>query len=233
MGRPSAGRTVQRGRNIEGVESISYLGGQACVVLDESLRLGGLLPGDGSTDMMSALVTNSGSTSRARPVEAPREPLRLRLKPKAPTEGWVDGGWWPRSRDLAAELPGLLAVLAVRLGRIERVSYHLGDWGPTGGKISCGAGVVRLGGYRTQRADTVDVLAAGSRVTLLVVPPETSPQIAHAALMAAGRRGNTDDVGTLLRSRPLARSVLVRSDSEAAVAQERWELDGGRVTVDV
>ncbi|MDT0352853.1 DUF5994 family protein [Pseudonocardia charpentierae] len=24
-----------------------------------------------------------------------------------PTTGWVDGGWWPRSRDLAAELPGL------------------------------------------------------------------------------------------------------------------------------
>jgi hypothetical protein len=180
--------------------------------------------------MTSALTTKSGSTSRARPVEAPRGPLRLRLKPKASTEGWVDGGWWPRSRDLAAELPGLLAVLAVRLGRIERVSYHLGDWGPTGGKISCAVGVVRLGGYRTQRADTVDVLAAGSRVTLLVVPPETSAQMAHAALMAAGHRGNTDDVRTLLRSRPLAPRVLISSGSEAEAAQERWELDGGRAT---
>jgi uncharacterized protein DUF5994 len=217
---------------IGGVGSISYVGGQACVVLDESLTLGGLLPGDGSTDMMSALVTISGRTSRARPVEAPRELLRLRLKPKAPTEGWVDGGWWPRSRDLAAELPGLLAVLAVRLGRIERVSFHLGDWGPTGGKISCGVGEVRLGGYRTQRADTVDVLAAGSRVTLLVVPPETSAQIAQAVLLAAGRHGNTDDVRTLLRSRPLAPRVFVGSGSEVEAAQERWELDGGRVDVD-
>jgi hypothetical protein len=214
------------------VGSISYVGGQACVVLDESLGPGGLLPGDGSTDMTSALVTTSGTTRRTRPVEDPREPLRLRLKPKAPTEGWVDGGWWPRSRDLAAELPGLLAVLAVRLVRIERVSYHLGDWDPAAGKISCGVGEVRLGGYRTQQADTVDVLAAASRVTLLVVPPETSAQIAHAALMAAGHRGNTDDVGTLLRSRPLAPRVLVRSGNEAEAAQERWELDGGRVTVD-
>jgi Family of unknown function (DUF5994) len=217
---------------IGGVGSTSYVGGQACVVLDESPRPGGVLPGDGSTDMMSALVTTSGTTRRARPVEAPREPLRLRLKPKAPTGGWVDGGWWPRSRDLGAELPGLLAVLAVRLGRIERVSYHLGDWGPTGAKISCGVGVVRLGGYRTQRADTVDVLAAGSRVTLLVVPPETSTHIAHAVLMAAGHRGSTDDVETLLRSRPLAPRVLVGSGSEAEAAHERWELDGGRVTVD-
>ena len=31
--------------------------------------------------------------------------LRLRLKPKAPRTGYVDGAWWPRSHDLAAELP--------------------------------------------------------------------------------------------------------------------------------
>jgi hypothetical protein len=127
----------------------------------------------------------------------------------------------------------LLAVLAVRLGRIERVSYHLGDWGPTLGKISCGVGVVRLGGYRAQHADTVDVLAAGQRVTLLVVPPETSAQTAHAALMAAGHRGNTNDVETLLRSRPLAPQALRHADRETAEsAQQRWALDGG-VTVDV
>ncbi|WP_410639151.1 DUF5994 family protein [Amycolatopsis sp. lyj-346] len=41
---------------------------------------------------------------------------RLRLKPKAPTTGYVDGAWWPTSRDLTAELPPILAVLAVRLG---------------------------------------------------------------------------------------------------------------------
>jgi hypothetical protein len=48
--------------------------------------------------------------------EQPRYPLRLRLRPKALTTGYVDGAWWPRSRDLAAELPALLAVLTVRLG---------------------------------------------------------------------------------------------------------------------
>jgi hypothetical protein len=171
--------------------------------------------------------------SRARPVEDVREPLRLRLKPKGQTTGWVDGGWWPRSRELGAELPGLLAVLAVRLGRIERVSYHLGDWGPTLGKISCGGGVVRLEGYRAQHADTMDVLAAGQRVTLLVVPPETSAQTAHAALMAAGHRGNTNDVGTLLRSRPPAPQARRRPNRETESAQQRWKLDGGLVAVDV
>ena len=63
--------------------------------------------------------------------EPPRQTLRLKLKPKAPTTGYVDGAWWPRSRDLSAELPALLAVLAVRLGRVQRVSFNLTDWDAT------------------------------------------------------------------------------------------------------
>ena len=55
----------------------------------------------------------------------PEHTPRLRLKPKAPQSGYVDGAWWPRSDDLAAELPDLLAVLSVRLGRIDRVLYNL------------------------------------------------------------------------------------------------------------
>jgi hypothetical protein len=74
--------------------------------------------------------------------------LRLRLKPKAPTT--VDGGWWPRSRDLAAELPSLLSVLAVRLGRIERVGYHIGEWVATLHKISFGGGARRPRRPRTR-----------------------------------------------------------------------------------
>jgi Family of unknown function (DUF5994) len=56
--------------------------------------------------------------------EQPRYPLRLRLRPKALTTGYVDGVWWPRSRDLAAELPALLAVPAVRLGETPQVSNN-------------------------------------------------------------------------------------------------------------
>ncbi|HUQ56340.1 DUF5994 family protein [Lentzea sp.] len=49
----------------------------------------------------------------------------MRLRPKALTTGYVDGAWWPRSPDLTAGLPALLAVPAVRLGEISRVSYNL------------------------------------------------------------------------------------------------------------
>ncbi|MFL6122246.1 DUF5994 family protein, partial [Actinophytocola sp.] len=63
--------------------------------------------------------------------QSPPTPLRLRLKPKAAATGYVDGAWWPRSRDLAAELPALVTVLAVRLGRISRVAYALSSWDAT------------------------------------------------------------------------------------------------------
>ena len=73
------------------------------------------------------------------------------------------------------------------------------------------------------------MLGARQRVTLLVVPPETSSQNAHEALMSAGRRANTDDVEALLMSRRIIRRAGrdAAAEDEAESAQQRWELDGG------
>jgi uncharacterized protein DUF5994 len=169
----------------------------------------------------------SASTTRIAPHSAPsdHEHLRLRLKPRGPVTGFVDGGWWPRSRDLPAELPALLAVLAVRMGSVESVSYHLEDWGPTPRRITVDGRLVRLAGYRSQHPATIDVLSAGHRVTLLVVPPETAAHTAHGVLMVAGRRANTDSIDALLLTRA--------ADSADAdeVAQRQWDLDGGPMHV--
>ncbi|MFL6143192.1 MAG: DUF5994 family protein [Labedaea sp.] len=121
------------------------------------------------------------------------------MKPKAPTTGFVDGAWWPRSRDLSAELPALLAVLAVRLGPIQRVSYNLAEWDSAERRLDISGHTVRLGGFRSQPTGTVDVIGTESaRITLLVVPPPTPPDAAHVMSMAAARRGNTDPVDDLL-----------------------------------
>lgn len=128
-----------------------------------------------------------------------RQP-RLQLKPDAPVTGRVDGGWWPRSRDLPAEMPALLIGLTDRIGIVESVSYHLDDWGPTARRISLDGRVVRLAGFRSQHPGTVDVIGPRHRVTLLVVSPQAAPEAAHAAMTAAGRRGNTDEIAALLRT---------------------------------
>ncbi|MFS8096942.1 DUF5994 family protein [Lentzea alba] len=132
--------------------------------------------------------------------EQPRFPLRLRLRPKALTAGYVDGAWWPRSRDLAAELPALLAVLAVRLGEIPRVSYNLTEWESAPRQIAAEGVRVRLSGFWSRPAHTVDVVAGDRRrLTLLVVPPDTEPSAAHHVMMRAAQRDNADTVEELLR----------------------------------
>lgn len=132
----------------------------------------------------------------------PEHTPRLRLKPKAPTSGYVDGAWWPRSDDLTAELPDLLAVLSVRLGRIDRVLYNFSDWAKAPAKFATGGRAVRLDGYRNQPIDTVEVLGLDrQRIVLLVVPPHTDPDDAHAALMAAAHPNDASTVAGLLATR--------------------------------
>lgn len=107
---------------------------------------------------------------------------RLLLEPTATGNRSVDGRWWPRSNDLAAELPDLLAELADRLGTIHRVVYHLDEWATAPRKLDSAGHQVRLDGYRHQPRRTVNVLGVtGGRVTLLVVPPFAEGAEADAA----------------------------------------------------
>jgi Family of unknown function (DUF5994) len=124
---------------------------------------------------------------------------RLRLKPKAPRSGYVDGAWWPWSDDLTSELPDLLAVLSVRLGRIERVLYNLGEWATAPAKAMLGERVVRLDGYRRQPINTLEVLGVNrDKIVLLVVPPNTNSDQAHATMMAAAAPNDDSSVEGLL-----------------------------------
>lgn len=161
--------------------------------------------------------------------ERHRQPLRLKLKPKAPATGYVDGAWWPRTWDLSTELPALLAVLAVRLGHLRRVSYHLGTWDAAPRRLPTGDGPpVRLGGFNTQHPYTVDVIASdGPILTLLVVPPAVTPATAHRILMTAGRRDNVDSIDELLMV--TAERSPVTGALPDAPAVERWETEGGPV----
>jgi hypothetical protein len=129
----------------------------------------------------------------------PEHTPRLRLKPKAPQSGYVDGAWWPHSDDLTAELPDLLSVLSVRLGPIGRVIYNVNEWAKPPTKIVTGGRTVRLDGYRLQPVNTVGILGLNqSKLVLLVVAPHAPPDQAHAILMAAAGPENASTVDNLL-----------------------------------
>ncbi|GAA4470710.1 DUF5994 family protein [Rhodococcus olei] len=155
----------------------------------------------------------------------PERTPRLRLKPKAPVTGYVEGAWWPHTRDLATELPDLLEVLSVRLGPIDRVVYALNEWEDAPARIAMVGHTVRLDGYRFQPADTIYVLGVNrARIVLLVVPPNTEPARAHSMLMGAASPNDASTVEDLLtRGKPAATE---RTDT-AVQAQQRWDSEGG------
>ncbi|KRE25675.1 hypothetical protein ASG82_19310 [Mycobacterium sp. Soil538] len=127
---------------------------------------------------------------------------RLRLKRKAPANGFVDGAWWPHSDDLSAELPDLLTVLSVRLGDIERVRYNRAEWLSAPAKLRFADQLVRLDGYDRHPAGTLGVQGArGGEMLLLVIPASTDADDAHAAMMATAASESASSIRALLASR--------------------------------
>jgi Family of unknown function (DUF5994) len=156
----------------------------------------------------------------------PEHTPRLRLKPKAPRSGYVDGAWWPHSDDLAAELPDLLTVLSVRLGKIDRVMYNVDEWTKAPAKLTSGGRAVRLDGYSRQPAHTVEVIGLNrNRIALLVVSANTSPDDAHTTLMAAAAPSDDSTVDSLLMITPQDRETRMQAASAQSVGSQRGNGD--------
>ena len=102
-----------------------------------------------------------------------------------------DGAWFPRSNDLAAEVPELIAELERRGVRVERFTYALDAWLPAPRKIVVNGRTVRTGGFRSMNAQVVCITWAGGlrRADLLVIPPETDVLTGARALRLCTRRG--------------------------------------------
>lgn len=138
---------------------------------------------------------SSIDSTRTRPLITPR----LRLKPKGSTAGSVDGAWWPHSDDLPIELPDLLAVLSIRLGPIDRVTYNFADWATAPTEFPTGDDMVRLSGYYQQPGNTIQVVGINcAKLALLVVPTRTDPEHAHDIMMSAAAPNNASTVDGLL-----------------------------------
>ena len=118
---------------------------------------------------------------------------RLRLKPAHRSAGVVQGGWWPLTNQLYIEVGLLLAALSSRSGTIERVVYDESSWASAALRMEFrGHSVILAPTDATPNTLTVSGNKFGTLV-LLVVPPDTDPTAAHAAVMAAA---DPDDVST-------------------------------------
>jgi hypothetical protein len=89
----------------------------------------------------------------------------------------IDGAWWPRSYDLAAELPALLAELPPDCGEITSVTVSSAIWPAGPARILVADRPVRLcrTTHASQDPPTICLLAPGcGRLDLLVAPPDAS-----------------------------------------------------------
>lgn len=102
-------------------------------------------------------------------------------------EGEPDGAWWPRSRDLSAELPDLFASWPTESVRIGRVLYSPPDWDdrPHSVSIPGRAGQVSTASFASDNTHMLILtILDGTRRVLEVIPSETPADRAHERLDA-------------------------------------------------
>jgi hypothetical protein len=138
-------------------------------------------------------AASSTPTTAPPPTRPPAPPgLRLQLDPTMAGTGAVDGGWWPRSRDPDAELPGLIAGLDSSLGPITQVALNLDAWEGAPRRVAVDGHRVRVGWFRHMDAHTIGVTRAfQDRVVLLVVPPQATTAAAGIAMAMAADAANS------------------------------------------
>ena len=144
------------------------------------------------------------------PVDSPPLPVQhhpasmdaacVRLTPIDQCVGEAGGTWWPRSRDLAGELPALLTALENRLGRVERVVYDPAGWAPSAPPwIITDGGSVALDAYRYESFDKLYAYGVGGvSIVLQVVPAAEELSVGDLTEMAAARSTWESEGGLVL-----------------------------------
>ncbi|MGR4852487.1 DUF5994 family protein [Streptomyces sp. LARHCF252] len=177
---------------------------------------------------MTATISHPPTTEAAD--RSSPSSLRLSLAPAGSAPALLDGAWWPRSRDLRAELPALTAVLDPLWGRITRVTVNPTQWPVIPRKVPVAGHVVTVGWFLAEQ-DPHELLLLSyhvGRLNLLVVPPQTTPESA-AWLMAAA----SDPHGMLTASRLLEEATRLQALRDADRAVEAvWDSEGGHATRD-
>ncbi|MFJ9129722.1 DUF5994 family protein [Streptomyces sp. NPDC102340] len=172
------------------------------------------------------MTATTTSTHTALP--PPTSAARVALK-SSPGRGLLDGAWWPRSRDLSAELPGLADVLDPLWGRITRVAVNPMLWPVVPRKVTVHDRVMKIGWF-TPELDPHKLLLltyGTGRFDLLVIPPETDDASAGRLMAAACAPDGPPLTATDLMAAETARLQGAEVLDRAQSAQESWEYEGG------
>ncbi|GLU50084.1 DUF5994 family protein [Nocardiopsis ansamitocini] len=168
---------------------------------------------------MNSTVAEHTSTGSGPAPSAPR----LWLEPATSHRPLLDGSWWPRSRRLDTELPGLVRALDDRLDSTTHILVGPDDWDDHPKVVEVAGHTVRVFWFTGFPHDLLIATSlSGDRLDLMVVPATTEPATAHAAAAMAGMNGNTVHAPDILAN--------VNRLRDAATAEETaWESEGGHL----
>ncbi|AYC39412.1 DUF5994 family protein [Streptomyces griseorubiginosus] len=122
----------------------------------------------------------------------------VRLETTTDRRGVLDGAWWPRSRDISAELPVLISALTELLGPVTRVGLDASAWDGLPTRLVVDDRVVRIDSFPV--GDDTVLITRGDQdhFSLLAVPPHATPEAARAAMAEAVRADNTVQAAQIL-----------------------------------
>lgn len=167
------------------------------------------------------MTTSNGSDKTERPPpeqrdDEPRTRPRLTLCSDL-SRGRLDGAWWPRSRDLGAELVELVGAVPEALGRIVGAAYSGSDWDRAPRRVEVGGSSIEVSALSDADSHLLILTSATRNLTLLVVPPDTGGERAKEAMLVAASPENQTS----------ARDILVRQvRTDAAAEPEIWDDHG-------
>lgn len=139
---------------------------------------------------------------------------RLQLKPYRAVSEHLDGAWWPRSADLVHELPDLVTSLSARLGQLALVGYRRNGWHETPSLARIDGHTIELLGFTSDEPASLILIGEdGRHITLHVIRPDTSEEIARRALEQA--RVPADAQAVPASSATVTRSVADVADKLA------------------
>ncbi|AYV25301.1 DUF5994 family protein [Streptomyces goshikiensis] len=122
----------------------------------------------------------------------------LRLETTQSREGLLDGAWWPRTRDIEAELPALISALTEHLGPITRVGVDASAWNGLPTRLVINDQVVHLDSDPVGDDTVLITRGHNDHFALLVVPPDTTADAAREAMARAVRADNITGAAQIL-----------------------------------
>jgi hypothetical protein len=122
----------------------------------------------------------------------------LRMETTQSRTGILDGAWWPRSKDITAELPALIKALTEYLGPITRVGLDADAWTGLPTRLVIDDRVVHIDSDPVGDDTVLITRGHNDHFALLVVPPDTTPDAARIAMARAVRADNLTQATQLL-----------------------------------